>query len=122
MHLKNISYDEMKNINKGKNALRLCQTKMILDSFIISDKYAMMISFDDEEGKEAIKRYLAGKDGRTMNTYIQSVCTTYAHYIKVHKEEYGDKVRACVRDGKLYLVRVDKTLTMGDLCQRRGYK
>lgn len=122
MHLKNISYDEMKSVNKGKYGARKCQTKMILDSFINSDKYAMQIVLDDEEDKELIKRYLEAKDGRTMKTYAWSMYTMYAHYIGRHKEAYGDKVKACMKDGKLYLFRVDKTLTIGDAVQRRGYK
>lgn len=119
MHLKNISYDEMKTINKG---IRKCSTKMILDSFINSDKYAMQIVIDDEEGKEAIKRYLEEKDGRTMESYLRNIFVTFQHYIWSHKDEYGGKVKVCVKKGKIYLFRVDKTLTVGDAVQRRGYK
>lgn len=119
MHLKNISYDEMKAINKGT---RECSTKMILDSFINSDKYAMQIVIDDEEGKEAIKRYLEEKDGRTMKSYMHSAYIMFQNYIWRRKDEYGSKVKVIKKNNKIYLVRVDKTLNVGDQVQRRGYK
>lgn len=119
MHLKNISYEEMKTISKDT---RKCSTKMILDSFINSDKYAMQIILDDEEGKEAIKSYLEEKDGRTMESYLRNILVTFQHYIWSHKDEYGGKVKVCRKNGKIYLVRVDRTLTVGGQVQRRGYK
>lgn len=122
MHLKNISYEEMKTLNKGIKGPRECQTRMIFDSFINSDKYAMQIILDDEQDQEAIKRYLEGKDGRTMKSYIYAVYTAYKNYIKRHKDEYRDKIKVCKKNNKIYLLRIDKTLTVGDQVQRRGYK
>lgn len=119
MHLKNISYEEMKTLNKG---IRECSTKMILDSFINSDKYAMQIILDDEEGKEAMNKYLAARKGRTMKSYMHSVYIMFQNYIWRRKDEYGNKVKACMKKGKIYLYRIDKTLTVGDAVQRRGYK
>lgn len=126
MKLENLNNDELMRLS-GSKASRYSETQMILESFLKSNRYAMKITFDESEIKEMM-HWCSINHKPAYDWYLVKY-NSYLNYIRNHKKEYGNKVgikrvtidRKSNRPMELYLIRKDKTLTMGDLCQRRGY-
>lgn len=126
MKLENLNNDELMRLS-GSKASRYSETQMILESFLKSNRYAMKITFDESEIKEMM--HWCSINHKPAYDWYLGKYNAYLTYIRNHKKLYKDKVgikrvtldRKSNRPMELYLIRKDKTLTMGDLCQRRGY-
>jgi hypothetical protein len=127
MKLENLNNDELMRLSRT-NTGRRCDTQVMLDSFLKSDRYAMKIVFDEDDQKEMM-HWCSVNHKPVYNWYIGKY-NTYLTYINNHKKLYKDKVgikrvtidKKSNRPMELYLIRKDKTLTIGELCQRGGYK
>ena len=126
MKLENLNNDELMKLSRT-NVTRYSETQVILDSFLKSNRYAMKIAFDEAEKKEMME--WCQINHKTAYDWYLAKYNAYLNYIRNHKNLYKDKVavkrvtldRKSNRPMELYLIRKDKTLTMGNLCQRRGY-
>lgn len=127
MKLEKINSDELMKLNSGAKVNRYSETQVILDSFLKSGQYAMKIAFDEAEKKEMMQ-WCSVNHKPAYDWYLGKY-NMYLNYIRNHKNLYKDKVgikrvtldRKSNKPMELYLVRKDRTLTMGELCQRRGY-
>ena len=127
MKLEKINSDELMKLSRT-NTSRRCDTQVMLDSFLKTDLYAMKIVFDESDQKEMM-RWCSVNHKPVYDWYLGKY-NAYLTYIRNHKKEYKDKVgikritldKKSNRPMELYLIRKDRTLTIGELCQRGGYK
>ena len=127
MKLEKINSDELRKLS-GAKVNRYSETQVILDSFLKSDLYAMKIVFDEDDKKEMMQ--WCSVNHKTAYDWYLGKYNAYLSYIRIHKKLYKDKVgvkritidRTSNRPMELYLIRKDRTLTIGELCQRGGYK
>lgn len=126
MKLEKLNNDELMKLSSS-NVTRYSETQVILDSFLKSGSYAMKITFDEAEKKEMMQ--WCSLNHKPAYDWYLAKYNAYLNYIRNHKKLYKDKVgikrvtldRHSNRPMELYLIRKDKTLTIGELCQRRGY-
>lgn len=127
MKLEKINSDELMKLS-NTNDTRYSETQVILDSFLKSGMYAMKITFDEAEKKEMMQ--WCSINHKTAYDWYVAKYNIYCTYIRNHKKLYKDKVRIkrvtldkkSNRPMELYLIRKDRTLTIGEMCQRGGYK
>ena len=128
MNIANVSYEELARLNASKKGGPATKTVSILSQFLQSGSYAMKLVFDENDYKE-MREWCAKKEGRTPYDWYLTRINVYAA-CAAHNDQFKGKIQVRrITDRinedqpmEIYLIRKDKTLTMGDLCQRRGYK
>lgn len=124
MKLENVDYRDVAKLSKSRG--RRDDLREVLNAFLDSDNYAMKIIFGKED--ERVMLEWVSMFGKTPHDYYLSVYNSYAAIIS-DNQHYKSKIQIKRftedKDSKfpmsIYLIRRDKTLTVGDDCQRRGY-
>lgn len=127
MKLDNVSYEELARLSASKKGGR-SETMGVLNQFLQSGRYAMKLIFDKNDFEE-MRMWCSEVEGREPYDWYLNKCNTYAA-CAAHNDQFKGKIqvrRVTHRKDEnqpmeIYLIRRDKTLTMGEMCQRRGYK
>lgn len=128
MKLENVNYDGLARLNASKKGGRSSENMSVLSQFLQSGRYAMKLIFDEHDLEE-MRIWCSEVEGREPYDWYLNKCNAYAA-CAAHNDQFKGKIQVrrithrkdINQPMEIYLIRRDKTLTMGEMCQRRGYK